>query len=369
MPRLYGRNFTHDEITAHTGDLSQLAGIRMMTLSDGQEDSVRIADVRTGSGLRFQVTLDRGMDISVADYRGIPLAWRSPVGDVHPAFFDAEGLGWLRSFAGGLMTGCGLTYLGEPCVDEGEPLGLHGRLSHLPARKVSSRTEWIGEECKFFVEGTMEEYHPFREHLTLQRTIETTLGESVIEVCDTVRNEGTNATPLMILYHINAGWPVVDNGARLLLRSQRTLPRDDIATPGLDTARLVEEPQPGYLGQLFYHDLVPDPNGFVVAMIRNDALDLGLFVRYRQAELKRFAEWKMMGAGTYVLGMEPANCGVGGRAAERAQGTLQFLEPGEDRHFALQIGVVEGHAALEEYISNNHLDLTHHILPLIGDGE
>ncbi len=356
MPRLYRRYYTGNEIAAHAGDLSQLAGVRMMTLSDGQEDGVRIADVRTGSGLRFQVTLDRGMDISVADYRGIPLAWRSPVGDVHPSFFDPQGLGWLRSFPGGLMTGCGMTYLGAPCVDEGEPLGLHGRLSHLPARDVRSRTEWVGEECKFTLEGTMEEYHPFREHLTLNRTIETTLGESVIVVRDTVLNAGTSRTPLMMLYHINAGWPVVDEGAQLFLHSRKTQPRDDVAAPGLDRAQIVEAPQAGYSEQVFYHDLVADTDGHATVMIRNDALDIGLFVHYRQAELKRFIEWKMMGAGTYVIGMEPANCGVGGRAAERTQGKLEFLEPGEDRHVSLQIGVVEGHTALDEFIATHNLE-------------
>ena len=86
MAQLYRREFTREEITARVGDLSQLAGVRMMTLCNGQEEGVRIADVRTGTGLRFQITLDRGMDISVAEYRGIPLAWRAPVGDVHPSF-------------------------------------------------------------------------------------------------------------------------------------------------------------------------------------------------------------------------------------------------------------------------------------------
>lgn len=355
MPQLYRKHYTREDIAARAGDLSQLAGVRMMTLSDAREDGVKIADVRTGSGLRFQITLDRGMDISVADYRGIPLAWRAPVGDVHPAYFDPHGAGWLRSFAGGLMTGCGMTSVGSPSVDEGESLGQHGRLSHIPASNVRTSTEWVGEECKFTLEGTLEEYHPFREHLTLHRTIETTLGQSIIEMRDTVRNYGPSRTPLMMLYHVNAGWPVVDEGAQLLLRSRKTQPRDDVAAPGLADARVLEAPQPGYAEQVFYHDLFPDTDGHATAMVRNDALDLGLFVHYRQAELPRFIEWKMMGAGTYVLGMEPANCYVGGRAAERAGGTLQFLEPGEVRHFALRLGVVEGHAALDEFVASHNL--------------
>jgi hypothetical protein len=33
----------------------------------------------------------------------------------------------------------------------------------------------------------------------------------------------------------------------------------------------------------------------------------------------------------YVLGIESANCSVLGRAHDRAEGTLPFLEPGRER--------------------------------------
>ena len=131
MVKILGEDYSRNDLAMRLGHLSQLAGIRMMELRDGSEAGVRIAEVRTGSGLRFQVSLDRGMDVSVAEYKGIPLAWRSPAGDVNPRFYDPRGLGWLRSFPGGLMTGCGLSQAGAPSVDEGEELGLrsqHGRL-------------------------------------------------------------------------------------------------------------------------------------------------------------------------------------------------------------------------------------------------
>ena len=153
MPSLFGRDIGKRDLLIRTGDLSQVAGIRMMTLADGAELGVRIADVRTGSGLRFQVTLDRGMDISLAEYRGIPLAFRSPAGDVHPSRFEPAGRGWLRTFAGGLMTGCGLTYLGSPCTDGGEELGLHGRLSHLQAAGVAASHRWQDDDCTFNSSG------------------------------------------------------------------------------------------------------------------------------------------------------------------------------------------------------------------------
>jgi hypothetical protein len=48
-----------------------------------------------------------------------------------------------------------------------------------------------------------------------------------------------------------------------------------------------------------------------------------------------------MGAGAYIVGVEPANCdGLGGRAATRAAGHLPVLEPGESRAYNITLEVV-----------------------------
>jgi hypothetical protein len=72
-------------------------------------------------------------------------------------------------------------------------------------------------------------------------------------------------------------------------------------------------------------------------------------------ELPRFIQWKMTGEGTYVLGLEPANCWTQGRIKERERGTLQFLDPGERREFFLQIGILEGEASMNQFIQQNRL--------------
>jgi hypothetical protein len=56
----------------------------------------------------------------------------------------------------------------------------------------------------------------------------------------------------------------------------------------------------------------------------------------------------MNGEGTYVVGMEPANCLVEGRDKERESGTLQFLQPGEKREYELEIGVLKSTDAIEK---------------------
>jgi hypothetical protein len=57
----------------------------------------------------------------------------------------------------------------------------------------------------------------------------------------------------------------------------------------------------------------------------------------------------MMGQGTYVVGLEPANCWVEGRAADRQRGVLRHLGPGESACPVLEIGVLPDAAALETY--------------------
>jgi len=355
MATLFGQELTQESLRKRTGHLQQVAGIRFSELSEGREAGVRIADVRTGSGLRFQVTLDRGMDISAAEYKGIPLAWRSAAGDVHPSYFNPAGLEWLSTFPGGLLTGCGMTYLGAPCRDGDEELGLHGRLSHIPADGVSSVETWEGDECTFSLSGRVREWSTFKENLLLERTYRVAIGQSRIAIEDRVSNEGSSRTPFMMLYHINPGWPLVDDGSRLLLNARSTVPRDAEAAKGLAEATRFIAPQPGYLEQVFFHDLVADAEGYACALLLNPRMKTGLYVRYRQKELPRYIEWKMMGEGTYVTGMEPANCSVTGRAAERAAGTLQFLDPGEERHFSLSIGVVEGEESIDKFVRTHNL--------------
>ncbi len=355
MVNLYGQSLSRQDLSRVCGDLSQIAGIRLLTLSGGREAGVRIADIRTGSGLRFQVTLDRGMDISLADYRGIPLAWRSRTGDAHPAYFEPGGTGWLRTFAGGLMTGCGLTAAGAPCVDEGESLGLHGRLSHLAATDIESSTRWEETACRFLLEGSIREYLPFSHALVLRRAIEASLGESVIRIRDRVTNEGDSRTPLMMLYHFNIGWPIVSPSSRVVLRASGVRPRDADAAAGMGRERECDPPSAGYREQVFYHDLVPDAEGLTTAAIVNLPLGLGLYVRSRQAELPYFTQWKMMGSGMYVMGLEPGNCLVEGRAKERASGRLSFLDPGEQREFSLECGVLDREGALQDFLKNEQL--------------
>ena len=45
-------------------------------------------------------------------------------------------------------------------------------------------------------------------------------------------------------------------------------------------------------------------------------------VSWDPRQLPRLWQWRMLRTGMYVTGLEPATCGLAGRAAERAAGTV-----------------------------------------------
>jgi hypothetical protein len=74
--------------------------------------------------------------------------------------------------------------------------------------------------------------------------------------------------------------------------------------------------------------------------IRNEESGVEVEVAYRTKELPYLTQWKMMGVGEYVIGLEPANCHVEGQVAEQEKfGTLKTLEPGEKVEHAIEIAV------------------------------
>ncbi|MBI3947631.1 MAG: aldose 1-epimerase family protein [Armatimonadetes bacterium] len=345
MPNVFGREFTREELEQRTGRMDQVCGVRAAVLTDGRAAGVRVADVWTGSGLEFTVLLDRAMDIGAARWQGKSLCWRSSVGDVHPAYFEPDGIGWLRSFGGDLITTCGLTQAGAAGVDEGRALGLHGRISNLPAENVHLDAAWDDDgHYVVWAAGRVRQASVFGENVVLTRRVFTQLGENRVWIHDSVRNEGYERAEHMLLYHVNLGFPVVDDGTVLVAPSRAVTPRDAEAEEGKEAYAEFRGPRRGYREKVYYHEMRPESDGLVpVALVNrhaNAGAGFGVYLLYGHRELPHFVEWKMLGQGTYVVGLEPANCLVEGRAKERAEGRLQFLEPGEQRNYRLEIGVL-----------------------------
>ena len=339
-----GTDYTRNDLRARTGNLAQIGGTRHVVLNDGASKGVSAIDVDTGTGFSFTVLPDRGMDISRASYKGVNLVYLTPNGEVHPSFYDPAGLEWLRTFFGGLLTTCGLTYFGPPGRDDDAELGLHGRFSATPACRVQDRSDWHGDAYRIELTGTVEECTLFGDKLRLTRTISTEIGSRSVTVSDRVENVGFEPSPFTILYHINAGFPLLAPQSRLFVTASKTEPCDAQSKPGLGSFASFSDPVAGYAEQNFLHHMAAADDGLACAAMINPALagGLGLTIRFDPATLPYLNEWKMLGQKDYVVGIEPCNAPCENRAVLRERGLLPVLGPGERREMAVEIGVVEG---------------------------
>lgn len=369
---LYGKERSARDAAARTGAFSQFAGVRMMTLADGLERDIRMLEFRTGTGLRFTVLVDRAMDIADCEFQGKAIGWHSPSGFRHPGLHEYEGeggLGWLRSFSG-LMLTCGLDHI--LFMDEAPAdhfvygprrivkNSIHGRVSTIPGRLVGYGEEWNGDRCVLWCEGIVSQGAVFGENLELRRRIEVDVGSNEIVLKDRVVNKGFYPTPHMYCYHINVGYPVLDEGARYLAPIAETVwaahAGEDYRRQGVGY-RTMPEPQIGFHEQVWQHEVVADAKGCVPVAIVNDAQDIGFAVITNKSEFPCMFEWQNLQAGQYAIGIEPSTNHVLGAKFARDRNETIKLDHGEAREYTTRFQILDGKqeiSRLEKWIAGIH---------------
>jgi hypothetical protein len=283
------------------------------------------------------------MDLGPVWVDGHPLGWVSGTGPVHPSYGnDAD---WLRLYHGGLLVTAGLENVGLPCEDGGVSYGLHGRISMIPARNVHVRV-LEDDPSAVQVVGTVRETTVHGVDLELIRTYTFRAGSPTIGIHDELRNLGFTPAPLFLLYHFNIGYPVVDAGSVVLVPPHSAIPFDEGSKPSVGIHQTVSGPSASAAVEVFELSLRPGhPNQVTVGIVNEHFQPtggIGLGITYRVDQLPRLWEWRMLGEGRYLVGIEPATCGLGGRAAEREANTITYLEAGGVRNFDLKVTAVTG---------------------------
>lgn len=362
MVQLYGKSLSHREASERSGALSQFAGVRLMTLEDGVERGVRMLEFRTGTGLRFTALVDRALDLADCEYKGQAIGWHSPSGFRHPGLHEPEGedgLGWMRSFSGLLVT-CGLDhtlFMNEVPADnyvyaprQTVKHGLHGRVGTIPARLSGYGERWERDRCFLWAEGIVQQATVFGEDLHLIRRIEAEVGTNEIRLTDRVVNHGFYKTPHMLMYHINVGYPVLDEGSRYLA------PIRDVvwaAHAGENYRRqhvgyrTAPAPKLDFHEQVWQHETAADEDGEVPVALVNDALGLGIEITTRKAQFPCQFEWQNFQAGQYVMGLEPSTNHVLGNLAARERGEMIWLQHGDERRYDTRFRVLDGTREIE----------------------
>lgn len=347
---------TRQKVYERVGRMEQLAGMKRYVLKEGRQDGVNAVDLWNGSGLYMTILSDRASDISALTFQGKSLCWHSGVGVSAPEFLHKGDFEWDRNFGGGMMATCGLTTAGLPSVDEGEVLTLHGEISNTPSEAVNCRSGWQDGDYVLEYSAKTRQVRPYGENLCLTRRIQVKMGENVVRVFDTVENLGFKETPLMLIYHLNFGYPLLDEGAKLYLTREECFPTSPWAEESLDQIGVITPPDDSYRARAYNHSVTADEEGYAYASILNEKIELGATVKFAADNLNKFNLWKCLQKRNYVVGLEPCNCRTWGRDTARKNNDLVFLKPLESKDFYFEIQIHSGAEELEtarsRYISS-----------------
>ncbi|MDD3213781.1 MAG: aldose 1-epimerase family protein [Eubacteriales bacterium] len=293
-------------------------------LIENDEVSLRQGDGRTLScqkialpgGLAATVAWDRCMDVTRLSYRGVPIAYLGKNAERNDLAMPFE-----SRFSGGMLYTCGLLNVGPG--DEGQPT--HGRIHSQSAnlRGVSLT------DSALVLQGEMREAALLGENLLLRRKLEFPLDKAEVRLCDTIVNQTAHQQPYMLLYHINLGYPFLSEALKLTLpQGTETRPADENAREHVGEILCCSAPDPGFAEQDYSHQLPPE-NGWCRVTAVNEDLGIRLTIGYRADTLPLLQQWRCLHGGDYVLGLEPTNNRVNGRAAAAAEGSLPVLAPFE----------------------------------------
>ena len=320
-----------------------------VVLEGGRRAGVELVLVDTGR-VRAAIIPTRGMSLWRANVDGIELGWRSPVdGPVHPqwvAMSEPGGLGWLDGFDE-LVVRCGLRSFGAPDFDSKSgrlAFPLHGRIGNLPTDQLE--IELDSAHSLLHVRGQVAESRFLQYDLHLEAGYTFSIGSPTIEIHDRVRNGSDLPAEMQLLYHINAGAPLLSEGAQLHLAAKRIVARDAHAADDLSDWATYPAPKTGYVEQVYFSASEPGADGWAAAMLVGQGGKQAFAVHYETSTLPYFSQWKnSVGEREgYVTGLEPGTGFPNPRSFEQAQSRVVSLDGQASRDFNLKL---EGIASAE----------------------
>ncbi len=326
----------------YIGHPTQVCGVEEVILAKGKGKGMTLLQVKNGRGLEITLSPDRCMDIARITFKGDNIGYFSPCGYVAPQFYDKEGSGFLKSFTAGFMTTCGIGAVGSPCVDNGETLPLHGTIANAPCESYS----YYENEEEIVITGTVRDAAIFFSSYLLVREIRISKLKNIFTINDNVKNIGNAKAPCMLLYHVNFGYPILSENAKVYIPHKEAKARDSHAEDNFESRLVMEKPQENYQECCYYYD-VSEKDDTASVGIFNPDINKGAKLSFKKDSLPCFTEWKMMGNREYVLGLEPGNCTPCGRDVIRKQGKLVELKPDEEYKTELCIEFLENEEELK----------------------
>ena len=315
---MVNNNFLLESYEDKISNYSQIGGIELATIRGGTGDGTQIAWFNTGSGLRFKVVIDYGLDIADAFINQYGLAWISPFGPVVSGMYIQSVLEKQYYNVGGLLTTYG---------SKGTEIGPWDmQISRYPATIESVlqpnplRGEYAMSICGKILQTTSS-----GDYIELRRIISATLGKSRITIKDTLINLGASRIPYLFSYQCNFGYPLVDDDTHLIFQGAPTT---------WNVSAEAEEEQDHQLNLI---NLDVDRRGFSECGLRNDKLGFEVSLKYKKSQFPILKTWQSFKKGGYMIGLNP--CADRQNEHDNDQ-ELFFLDSMEERSYSLNIDTI-----------------------------
>ena len=305
----------------YVGHPLQTRGAEQYVLKGGKGEGMNFIYARNGLGLEIWISVDRCADVSRVTFNGKNMSYTSPCGQVAPSYYDRTGLNFLKSFNAGFFTTCGFDGAGGPCVDNGEEIGLHGRIGNTPAYLDGI----IETDDTLNLAFSVRDCTIFGRKFVLKRVYTISYTENSFKLSDSITNFGDNSEPFCLLYHCNMGYPLLSENSVVRFPNTKIWATTQNAIDNIDAALIMEKPQANYAERCYFFDASADKDGVVNNGIFNPDVDAGMVMTYKKEQLPCLTEWKMMGKYDYVLGIEPGIVCPSPRVKMREAGLLPFL--------------------------------------------
>jgi hypothetical protein len=265
-------------------NLMQVASLRRYTMTEGVSKGLDVIDCDNGC-IRFLLNVTKGLDVMQLYHEGQNVSFVSKNG------FVAQNLPFGKRFEGGMLYTCGLDSVGGR---EGfEP---HGTYHITPAEILTAQCDENG----IVVEALIKSTALCGSHLVMRRKITCAVGENTLHLEDTLTNNGFVDAQYGILYHINVGYPMLDDGAKIEADAYACTPRNEIAVANEGAKFIMTDSVIGE-EELCYFLHLNKPQVTLV----NNKIGKKFTVTYSGDTLPQFLEWKSMASGDYALGLEP----------------------------------------------------------------
>lgn len=338
------------EMMKYMGTMQQVAYVRPVTYVEGRSNGLKAYEVKNGC-MTYQILADKCLDVSSLTYKGVNMNFLSKPGLQGRNHYDTHGEEAIHSIMGGLFFTAGLENICAPCTIDGTDYPMHGRIRTTPGEHLSADAYWDEEEYHLTVKGEMREAALFGENMVLRREISSVYGSKTITVTDEIENESYREEPLMLLYHINMGYPLLDENTRLYIPTKSVTARDKDGEGHEAEYDRMDAPKDNEPEYVFIHDLKTDEQGDTEILVVNRPLGLGLKLSYNVKYLPYFMEWKSTASGDYVIGLEPANSSVYGRPYHEERNSVHKLSPFAKEKNVLNFTVLDGEEEINAAIA------------------